>query len=426
MAARVSAPAVRALLAALALWLASAAAPSLAEPVRWSAAIDAGSEFDSNIHRCEAERDDCAIEAAPLARSTAQLVASWRPSADHRLTVNGVGATKLYGTVAGGDEDSAALVASGHYQVRIPARDALLFARASYHDRFALTIGTPPGQVEQRNFSLASAELGLEVVGDAGHGLTLYGAARRFRYKPQADFDWRGEQYGVRYRNTFWRGDGDDDDSDGDEAGFGPGEGDLGAALTLSGGYWIERREFSGAALRRRDDCPDEVSDDACLVTSSARRADLAHKAEIELVYTGARIYSGRYEIEAIDSNSAGPYSQWRHWIELGVTTELLFDVFATAEVGVQLVRYQQPLVISDQSMEAPMDDIDVDALTSVDDERRSAASVHLARDLTSALAIEGRYDFHLSGFDSQQRAFRRHRVYLGLVYRLSAADPGR
>ena len=217
---------------------------------------------------------------------------------------------------------------------------------------------------------------------------------RAFDYKPDPDFDWRGEHIGLIYQSLRWRGDPDRDDD--------------AASIELRAGYRVERRGYGGPA--RTSACPgDDIDMPMCVAPTLLERADLNHALAAEAIYTGTRIYSARYELQFNDSNSLAE-SLIRQRLRLGLTTELGRELYLTAEATVLLHVYLDPLLVERDSQTL--------SYLSIDEENRNSLSVHLARALGPRWAIEGRYAICSNEFTNQDLAFRRQTVYLGAVYR--------
>jgi hypothetical protein len=374
-----------------------------AQPPQWGVAFDSGAELDTNIHRCESGRSDCAVQAAPLARTSARLSLGWQPHPDRRLQLVGFGGARWFAEELDRGENLAVVSGDARYLWDVPARNALLGVRGAYYDTFGYA--APAGDaVTQRHFAVANAELHLTLAGGESHELTMLAGYRRFRYKPDADFSWGGEHYGGRYRTTRWLD--------------GPGGGGAGmavASLELSVAYELERRGYQGHALRNA--CgPGDVPGPLCLRDTGVRRSDLSHRGSAEAVYTGDRIYSARYQLEVIDSSSAGPYAQVRHRLELGVTSELFAGLFGTAEAALQVIGYRDALFLASDT-EMPVPDPGSD-FVAIDDENRNAFSLHLARDLGRAWSLEGRYALYTSALAARELGFQRQLFYIGVAYR--------
>jgi hypothetical protein len=368
----------------------------------WSLALDSGAEYDTNIHRCEAGRDDCPVQGAPLARTSARLSLGWQAHPQGRLQLAGFGGARWFAGEEERGENLAVLAGDARYLWELPARNAGLVARGAYYDTFGQAV--PAAGVAGRHFAVANAELQLSLASGEDHALTMLGGYRRFRYKPDQDFDWGGEHYGARYHTTRWLDGAGDDGVPGGVA-----------SLELSAWYELERRAYHGPALRNA--CgPGDTPGPLCLRDAGVRRSDLSHRASAEAVYTGDRIYSARYQLEVIDSSSAGPYAQVRHRLQLGVTSELVAGLFATAEAALQLIRYRDELFL------APGDQMSVpdpgSGFVAIDDENRNSFSVHLARDLGRAWSLEARYALYTSALAAAELGFQRQLLYLGVAYR--------
>jgi hypothetical protein len=389
----------------LGAWLEPAEGRAQAQQQQWSLALDSGAEYDTNIHRCEGDQQGCPVAAAPLARTTARLSLGWQPQPGRRVQILGFGGARLFADERDRGENLAVLSGDARYAWDLPSRHASMAVRVAYHDTFGHQAPADEDGIARRHFAVANGELHLTLLGGEGHQLSMLGGYRSFRYKPDQDFDWRGDHYGARYRTTVWstRGSGGDD-----------GGGLAVAAVELSAWYEAERRGYHGQALRNI--CgPRQTLDPRCLGETNQRRADLSHRAGAEVTYTGDRIYSARYQLDVIDSSSAGPYAQVRHRLEVGTTTELFAGLFATAEAALQVIRYRDALLVVDGAVPEPDPGSD---FVAIDDENRNALSLHLARDLGEAWSIEGRYALYTGALAAPDPSFVRQIFYLGVAYR--------
>ncbi len=369
-----------------------------AEPrtTRWSLQLEGGSEYDSNAHRLELSPDDDApVEGAPVARAGARLRLRWKPKATEQLSFSGFGGTKLFGTDTSQGENVLVTSGDARYEHMLPTRKAILGARGVYYEAFAYRpFGGMSTPSDGRNFSLGDAQLSLDLLGPKGHRFSISGGYAKFRYKPDADFDWQGDKWGASYRATFWRGNPDED---------------LDAAtIDLTFGYGITRRMFRGRAFTNV--CgPDEPAEPRCFSPSTIDRSDLYHAAATEVVYTGDRIWSARYTVSVTDSNSYGQ-SLVRQRLELGMTTETWSDVFLTAKVALQLDTFLDPLLLAR--------DVQSQSFVTIDDENRNSLSVHLAKDVSNKWSVEARYALFSNEFATRKLNFRRQIFYSGAVYR--------
>ncbi|MBT8491547.1 MAG: hypothetical protein KJO07_00695, partial [Deltaproteobacteria bacterium] len=216
---------------------------------------------------------------------------------------------------------------------------------------------------------------------------------RWFSFKADPDFDWDGVSAVAGYRGTVWLGDREN-------------EPDV-ASIDVGVSYRIDRRNYTGLAFRNQ--CmPDEPLVPQCSIPTDLGRVDLAHVASAEVSYTGERIYSLRYQLQLTDSNSF-TQSFVRHRVDLGVTTELFWDVFMTARGTIQFNQFLDSLLITQ--------DINSQTFVSIDDENRNSLALVLSRELSKELTLEGRYLFFSNEFATQELEFRRQTAYLGFVY---------
>lgn len=373
--------------------IAASAAPALARPAVWTLKLEGGTEYDTNIHRLEIPEDEPReVDEAPVMRSGARFASSWRHADDRRVVLTGFGGAKLFLSEDGQNENVVVAAGDARYEWALPSRQSVVGVRASYYEAFdyqPLSDLPPAG----RNFATYAGEAFLTLSGPGAHRITGYAGYRDFEYKPQPDFDWDGDHYGLRYRTSSWRG---DPDSDPDAA-----------PVEMVVDYHLERRNYAGLAYT--DTCGEEGDDDPrCFVPTDLSRVDMQHSVSAEVVYTGQRIYSGRYELEVNDSNSHG--QAWvRQRLELGLTAELGWQLYATIKATVQLNTFLDPLLL------AP--DVQAQSFITIEDENRNSLIAHLARDVAERWTAEARYALYTNEFATQALSFRRQTVYLGLVY---------
>ncbi len=367
--------------------------PARAEVARLSLALEAGSEYDSNVHRIEEDpaAEDRTITGAPLARLAWRGRLQLQPSSRDRLGFAGLLAAKLIGTAEAQEETLFVASGEARYDRRIPSRSALLSVRGSYYDASSAPLVTDTGTTyASRTFALGGADVGLTIAGPGSHVVALTAGLRRFRYDPDADFDWTGEGYDLRYATTAWKDDALEP-----------------AAVDVAASYRLEHRRFASSALTRG--CAEDVAPDPrCFVPTDLPRADLNHRAAAEVVYTAKRIYSGRLELEVNDSSSVGQ-SLARQRLELGVTSALAGGVYLTARATVQVNIFLDPLLLAR--------DINNQTFTAIDDENRNSLILQLARDLFGGWTAEARYALFTNELATQERRFRRQMVYLGVLY---------
>jgi hypothetical protein len=216
---------------------------------------------------------------------------------------------------------------------------------------------------------------------------------RTFEYKSDDTYDWDGEHYGVAYSAAIWRESTDEVE-------------DV-SSVDFHAAYRLEHRRYLGSAFTNT--CTDDDSDDmACTSPTSYRRVDLNHSGAAEVIYSGDRIYSARYEAQINDSNSFGQ-SLVRQRLELRVTTELFADLLLTATGAVQLNLFLDPLLIQQR--------VASQTFITLEDENRNSLAVHLSRELTRRWTAEARYAIFSNEFATEELKFRRQTVYAGVVY---------
>jgi len=384
----------RAAIAASVVLLGLGAGGARAEP-DWNLQLEGGSEYDSNIHRIEVrDGEDAEVEAAPLARVGARHRVAWRRVKNERLALSSYGGLKLFTTESGQSENVGIVSADGSYEWNLRGRGALLGLHGNYYDAIPFELYDASASYRGRNFRTASGEGSTTLVADGGHRVSARVGYRTFEYKPDPLFDWAGDHYAVFYQTTFWRGDPDQDPD--------------ATSLDLNAGYQIERRGYDSSA--RTSSCADEdAADPLCSAGTRLARADLNHSLAAELVYTGERLYSVRYELQVNDSNSHGE-SLVRQRIRGGITTELWSRLYLTAEATILVNVYLDPLLL-------PRDE-QATTFVSIEDENRNALSLHLSRPLDEHWAAEARYAVYSNEFTNDELSFRRQTAYLGAVYR--------
>ncbi len=377
------------------LLIAAVAVPASAKPAKWTLKLESGAEYDSNIHRVEVpEQDQDAVAGAPLIRSSGELTTSWQRKRGERFRFVGLGLAKLFASEEGQSENVIVVAGDGQYQWALNKRGAVFGVRGSYYEAFAYDLGVVDSQYLGRNFSMGNIEADLTAVGPKGHRLMLHAGYRRFVYKPDADFDWHGDHYGLRFETTVWRGDPDKDlDA---------------ASMDIAVGYRVGRRSYNqGRAFS--NSCPDDDDPDpSCFTPTDFARADLNHQGSIDVAYnTGARIWSARYELQINDSNSFG-HALARSRLELGLTAELGKSMSVTASVAVLFNIFLDPLLLGDER---------TNSFITIDDENRNTLSLMALRKLNKKWSLEARYSIFTNEFATQQLRFRRQVFYTGLAY---------
>jgi hypothetical protein len=381
--------------AACALVLASTAA--VAQKTRWTLKLEGGAELDTNIHRFEVtdDGDDTLVEAAGLSRVGARYRASVRTEDKSLFRFSGYGGLKFFGSEGGQSENVVILSGDGRYTRQLGKRSAYVTARGNYYDAILYNPFDASRVVPGRNFRALTGEGQLTLRGPGAHRLSTSAGYRTFEYKPDSNFDWDGDHYGLQYQTTIWLG---DPEKDGDAS-----------SLDITAAYQVGRRNYSGSAFTNACGAGAPV-DPACFVPTQNGRVDLSHSIAAEIAYTGDRLYSGRYEVQAVDSNSYGQ-SLVRHRFIVGVTSELLSSKwYLTVKGTEQINQFLDPLILAR--------DVQAQTFVSIDDENRNSVGLHLARDVGEKWTVEAKYSFFSNEFATREVSFRRQTAYLGAVYK--------
>ena len=138
------------------------------------------------------------------------------------------------------------------------------------------------------------------------------------------------------------------------------------------------------------------------------RRADLEHRAQVRLTYTGDRVYSAGYELVVADSNSYGQ-SVYRHRVSASATSGLPWRWLATASAILELDQYPAPLLVAR--------DVSSQTFASIDDDNRNMVSVLLSRPLAGRWSVEARWAYWTDAFGGGDYHFHRQLVYAGVVW---------
>jgi hypothetical protein len=362
--------------------LALVPAVAAADPARLSLQVDLGSEVDTNVHRTASE--DATGVTAAAARVGGRLGLSWRPSRGRSLKATLLAAARGYSSGNASTENVAVLSGDLRWDARLAERPLAWGARVTYFD--ALEADTQGGAADH-DFRTGDGSLSLTLVGDGDHRVSASAGYRLFEYKPQEAFSFQGEHAGLTWTKSFPVG-GDED----------PG------SVDLTAGYTVHRRRYEGTAITSV--CPPGMVQPTCLLSTDIGREDLFHAASAEVTYTRTRIFGLRYELMVNSSNSFGQ-SLLRHRIDLGATTELFADIFLNVKLVLQLNQFLDPVLLSG----------DVGTFITIEDETRNTLVVHATRELTRGLDLEARYSVYANAFATEERTYRRHTVYLGLVF---------
>ena len=110
----------------------------------WSLQLEAGSEYDSNVHRLDRRAGEAVdVDGSPLARLGARHRLSWRRTARERFTLSSHGGLKLFASDSGQTENVAVLSTEGAYDWGMPGRGAIFGLTGSYYDAIPYQLADP-------------------------------------------------------------------------------------------------------------------------------------------------------------------------------------------------------------------------------------------------------------------------------------------
>ncbi len=374
-------------------------ASASADKNSWKLNLEGGSEYDSNLHRVEVlDGEVSGVDQGTLMRTGARYQQAYRPARGQRLLLDARAALKLFTVPEGQSENLAVVFVDATYDRRLGDSQALLAVRGSYYDAIDIRpFGDGERPVVGRSFRTSEAEASLTLPSGSAHRLSLQTGLHDFVYKPDNDFDWQGQDLGLRYAGVFWRGDPDKDED--------------AASIELRAIYRAGIRNYAGPAFRNTCS-PDAMVEPECFVPTEESRVDLQHTMLVEGMYTGRRIYSLLYGADVIDSNSYGQASV-RQRIELAVTSSIPGQFFLTARAIIRINTFLDPLLLAR--------DVQSQSFVSIEDENRNSLSLHLARDVGKHWGLEARLAVYSNEFATQELRFRRQTAYLGGLYRFEA-----
>jgi hypothetical protein len=351
--------------------------------------VEGGSEVDTNPHRQTGERPS---DGVLVTRLGARLEASGRPAPRKALGLRLIVAGKKFlGGEDVADEDVAVVTGEVRGEARAAEAPLVLGARFGYYD--AIERDTVPSVLEH-DFRTADGSLSLALLGEHDQRVTLVAGVRGFVYKPDSRYDFVGEHVDLGWRRRFL------------PAAPAPGNAGDDASWELAVHLGVARRVYDADVVV--DACPlGRPTTTDCLDLSADGRTDLALAAGLAVTYTGTVLIDGRYDVTYDRSNSFGQ-SYVRHRLEVGVTSELPWNLVGTLRAVVQV----------SQSLDGLLFAPEVGVLT-IEDENRNALSLQLVRELTPTLGLELRSTIYRNEFATREAGFARETVYLGLLARL-------
>ncbi len=374
----------------------------------WGLAMEAGAEYDSNVHRVDGT-DPAQQRGAPLFRLGARTYVSNRSGGGVLSRLFVLAATKTFATREAQNENAFIFQGNGETSIGLVG-PIWAGIRASGYTAKNYELASPQGApapnpnpedmqalvvLPPRTFSLAGADLFAILPGPDQHRITAAVGLRYFQFDSEKTSDWWSDSYGIQYAASFPLGRQED-----------------GRSLDVAATYFLQRRDyFRGDAFTTS--CPDDVPQggDCSRPANSPgvhNRADLFHSLGAEVLYSGGLLAKARYELSLVDSNSYGQ-SVLRQRLELKLVTEL-FDsgYFLTVAGAVLLNLYLDAL---------PLTDVDRQTFITIEEENRNSLALGLSHDFDQ-LELEARYTIFSNEFASDETAFRRQTFYLGAVYR--------
>ncbi len=365
-----------------------------ARKTRLQLIVEAGPEYDSNAGRIEPDASERKV-GSPLFRITTTARATRRAGQNHALDLSLKGGARLFLEDAAREHDIGALQGQGTWMYRTRA-PLLIGATLDHYEAFERTTHVPgatasdPDISRDRDFRMSGAGAQAVFAHGPDHRVSVRGGYRWFTYKPDAQFDFRGDTYAIDY---FGHKDALDAD------------GNVDAEYDWHLGYSLARRNFDSDVLV--SPCPPGGSTVCLPEHRDERRRDLYHSLSAGATYTGPVRASLDYQLNFTDSNSYGQ-SVLRHVAVLTMTKDLPWRLFATVRAELQVLSFSDPLMV---------DRLAGQQFESIEDENRSSFLCQFERALDSRerLHAVGRYTLQTTpGFP-----LWRQLVFAGLSWSL-------
>ena len=366
----------------------------VASPLSWKIGLEGGAEYDTNFHILEKKLGTEKVDGAPLLRFGSNIALRWIPRPKLLVSANANGATKQFFSKSGRTENVFAAIVSNGYLVRWSKFiDTSLTAR--YYRIFGdKLLGVDGGN--QKKFSSLEFAPGTRLhVADRSHFRIRF-AFRRITYPPDRSLNWHGYQGHIGFFHSVVV-DAPDQQSL-----------DLPRSLDFSLSYSAETQHYRGEALENA--CPSEELEPTCIVPKNSSRRDIRQVASLGITYLGETIYTARYELQHIDSNSFGS-SLLRHRGEVSFSANLPLDLLISLKGTLHYNIFLDPLLLAR--------DVQNQDFFTLDAENRNGLIVHLAKDVRRNWTVEAKYAIYTNEFASNEIPFRRQLAYLGVLYRL-------
>ncbi|MGE0872711.1 MAG: hypothetical protein AB7P03_29415 [Kofleriaceae bacterium] len=366
-------------LALLVLWTADARA----EP--WDISAEAGVEIDSNVERSLSNTNDSRTTAA-VSRVGGKLNKRDQV-AGGTLTLGLSALTRLVHDDDLSGENVALLGGNVRWMRTVTDRPVSVGIAVSAVDAVPIS-----ESVGDRTFRYLAADALLVVRGGEGRALSLAAGGRAFDYKPDSapddddtdnDYDWSGPAVSARLDVLLWQ------------------SASRTRSLALATAAGVELRAYPTLALAG------VAPTDMTPIPSNLAHRDRAHRASIELTWTGSFVFAVGYQLQVVDSNSVF-WSAMRNRATVLATIPLPHDLYATPSLSVQVDHYPD-------GRQTTLDPNGSQQIT-LDDENASSAQLRIGRVMSPTLSLEARAAIWRDLGDAD-RTFRRSLVYLGMIY---------
>lgn len=374
--------------------LAAEAAAAGAGTDQVSVRVEAGSEYDDNVHRAERIQGAPSpnLVASTLARGVLGLSTAGRIAPRQDVFVSLLGAGKAFANPDARDENVAVVESALIWKMLLADRYQLS-AAGSYYE--AIQAGTRAERAlsgDARDFrSLTPVLRAGRLTGGGGFVEASFGY-RWFVYKPLRAYDFGGPVAALEYRLLRESADGSAD-------------------WEVSAGSGAELRRFVGARLVRS---PSGCAEASCTPTpdpSGARHDDQFVSSHLDLTYTGGLLLGAGYTLQWNRSNSYTE-SLYRHIVAIRIATAMPWRVYLAGRAEFVYARYPDHVVLATGPTGS--------ASASIDDENRNQMRVELSRALPHGLRIVARYSLYLNALGQSTVEYRRQTMTVSLTCSLT------
>lgn len=329
---------------------------SLAAP-QINIAAELGPEWDSNATRLQQTGEGEGPISSGLLRLTADARLRYAFLNRHLLSLGYQGGVKWFWNSAASVANEMVHHGEAGWSIRLPS--GILGIDGSYYDAIQQEslrdFRTETGSVQFVTNPIASRLTPAFLLGYRG-----------LQYKPDDQYDFHSVQGGVAFA---WK--------------LNSGQGYMAKDWLLHLAYTAALRFYQGLVLALPSRCLHLLE----VCTENSKRQDFNHQIRTEIHYLGDADASLWYLAEVNQSNSYGE-ALVRHALGLKFTTSLVWNIFFSAKLAIQLSRFRDPYLFSQLSSQS---------FLSIDDENRSNLIVQLARDILPGLSINLRYSLYVN-----------------------------